>query len=477
MAPSPESSSSSSTGDRRMTRWRSPLTMPRSGRWAVALAFSVVSALVAMTVTGVVGSTPQASAGNTAAAANPTANPAARTSLISQGKHTFRFDTFNDQAFWGGVLHLNRAIAGKKNGGVGPGVSPKTALSVGLKVDSDALPASVKQALKQGKVNLNDPATTLALLKLNAVVGVKGVFSKGGKLTSVGIECALCHSTVDNSFAPGIGHRLDGWANRDLNVGAIIGLSPNLQPVAKLLHTNVTTVHKVLNAWGPGKFDAELFLDGKAFQPNGRSGATLIPPAFGLAGVNLHTWTGWGSIPYWNAFVAVLEMHGQGDFFDPRLDNAAQFPIAAENHFGHIRVSRDLVTPKLPGLQAYQLSLRAPRPPKGEFNARMAAAGKKLFSGQAECSTCHVPPIYTEPGQNLHTGQQIGIDNFEANRSPTHMYRTAPLAGLWTHIKGGFYHDGRFKTLLGVVKHYNSFFHLHLTKAQMNDLVQYLRSI
>ena len=441
----------------------------------MALAFSVASALAAMAVTGVVGGTPQASARNAAAAANPA--PAAAARLVSQGKHTFRFDTFNDQAFWGGVLHLNQAIAGKKNGGVGPGVSPKTALAVGLKVDVDALPASVKQALKEGKVNLNDPATTLALLKLNAVVGVKGVFGKGGKLTSVGIECALCHSTVDNSFAPGIGHRLDGWANRDLNVGAIIGLAPNLQPVANLLHTNVATVHKVLNAWGPGKFDAELFLDGKAFQPSGRSGATLIPPAFGLAGVNLHTWTGWGSIPYWNAFVAVLEMHGQGDFFDPRLDNAAQFPIAAENHFGHIRVKHDLVTPKLPGLQAYELSLKAPKPPKGSFNARMAAAGKKLFNGQAECSTCHVPPIFTEPGENLHTGQQIGIDNFEANRSPTHMYRTAPLAGLWTHTKGGFYHDGRFRTLLAVVKHYNSFFHLHLTKTQMNDLVQYLRSI
>ncbi|HEX6853931.1 MAG TPA: hypothetical protein VF204_01420 [Streptosporangiaceae bacterium] len=440
----------------------------------MALAFSVASALVAMAVTGVVGSTPQASARN-AAAANPA--PAAAARLVSQGKHTFRFDTFNDQAFWGGVLHLNQAIAGQKNGGVGPGVSPKTALAVGLKVDVDALPASVKQALKEGKVNLNDPATTLALLKLNAVVGVKGVFGNSGKLTSVGIECALCHSTVDNSFAPGIGHRLDGWANRDLNVGAIIGLAPNLQPVANLLHTNVATVHKVLSAWGPGKFDAELFLDGKAFQPGGRSGATLIPPAFGLAGVNLHTWTGWGSIPYWNAFVAVLEMHGQGDFFDPRLDNAAQFPIAAENHFGHIRVRHDLVTPKLPGLQAYELSLKAPTPPRGSFNARMAAAGKKLFNGQAECSTCHVPPIFTEPGQNLHTGQQIGIDNFEANRSPTHMYRTTPLAGLWTHTKGGFYHDGRFRTLLAVVKHYNSFFHLHLTKAQMNDLVQYLRSI
>jgi hypothetical protein len=278
-------------------------------------------------------------------------------------------------------------------------------------------------------------------------------------------------------LAPGIGHRLDGWANRDLNVGAIIGFAPNLQPIASLLHVSVATVHKVLNAWGPGKFDAELLLDGKGFQPNGRSAATLIPPAFGLAGVNLHTWTGWGSIPYWNAFVAVLEMHGQGDFFDPRLDNAKQFPIAAANHFGHVMVQHDLVTAALPGLQAYELSLRAPRPPKGSFNAQDAALGKVLFDGLAECSTCHVPPIFTEPGENLHTGRQIGIDNFESNRSPTHMYRTAPLAGLWTHLKGGFYHDGRFPTLLAVVEHYNKVLHLRLTRAEENDLVQYLLSI
>jgi cytochrome c peroxidase len=389
----------------------------------------------------------------------------------------FRTYTFGDQTFWGSTLHLNQAIEGAKNGGVGPGISPVTALSLGLKVDVDALPQSVQDGIKNGTIDLNDPATTLALLKLNAVIGVKGIFNADGSLKTVGIECALCHSTVDNSFAPGIGHRLDGWANRDLNVGAIISAAPNLSPVAKLLRVSVPTVKKVLAAWGPGKFDAELLLDGKGFQPNGRSAATLIPPAFGLAGVNLHTWTGWGSIPYWNAFVAVLEMHGHGDFTDARLDNAKQFPVAARNHFGHVRVKHDRVTPALPSLQAYELSLRAPKPPVGSFNAKQAAAGKVLFDGPAECSTCHVPPIFTDPGENLHTGKQIGIDNFEANRSPTHMYRTAPLAGLWTHTKGGFYHDGRFKTLLAVVKHYDKVFHLHLTKTQENDLVQYLRSI
>jgi hypothetical protein len=397
--------------------------------------------------------------------------------LVAEGKQTFRFDTFGDQAFWGDTLHLNQAIAGAANGGVGPGVSPKTALSVGLKVDVDALPGQVRSDIAHGKVNLDDPAVTLTLLKLNSVVGVKGIFDKAGRLNSVGIECALCHSSVDSSLAPGIGHRLDGWANRDLNVGAIIGLSPNLQPVASLLHTDVPTVHKVLDAWGPGKFDAELFLDGKAFQPNGTSAATLIPPAFGLAGVNLHTWTGWGSIPYWNAFVAILEMHGQGTFFDSRLDNAAQFPIAAENHFGHVKAPVDLVSPKLPGLQAYQLSLKAPTPPRNSFDKAAAARGKTLFNGQAECSTCHVPPTFTEPGNNLHPGSQIGIDSFEADRSPTHMYRTSPLAGLWTHQKGGFYHDGRFPDLQSVVKHYDSTFHLGLSAKQQGDLVQYLLSL
>jgi hypothetical protein len=341
----------------------------------------------------------------------------------------------------------------------------------------DALPGSVQSAIANGQVNLDDPAVTLTLLKLNSVVGVKGFFDQNGRLNSVGIECALCHSTVDNSFAPGIGHRLDGWANRDLNVGAIIGLSPNLQPVASLLHTDVATVHKVLDTWGPGKFDAELFLDGKAFQPNGTSAATLIPPAFGLAGVNLHTWTGWGSIPYWNAFVAILEMHGKGTFYDARLDNAAQFPIAAENGFGHIQSDVDLVSPKLPALQAYQLSLKAPKPPKGSFDQTAAGRGKNLFNGAAECSTCHVPPTFTEPGNNLHPGNAIGIDNFEADRSPTHMYRTSPLAGLWSHQTGGFYHDGRFPDLLSVVKHYDSTFHLGLTAGQQKDLVQYLLSL
>ncbi len=260
---------------------------------------------------------------------------------LKEGQHTFRVDTFGDEAWWGDTLHLHEGIEGATLGGIGPGISPAIALSLGLKVDLDALPASLVQQLKMGKVNLNDPAVTLALLKLNAVVGVTGHSNPDGSLKSVGIQCALCHSTVDNALAPGIGHRLDGWANRDLNVGAIIAAAPNLQPIADLLSTDQATVRKVLNSWGPGKFDAELLLDGKAFRPDGKPAATLIPPAFGLAGINLHTWTGWGSVPHWNALVANLEMHGKGDFYDSRLDNATQFPIAAANHYGNVQNNPD----------------------------------------------------------------------------------------------------------------------------------------
>jgi hypothetical protein len=249
--------------------------------------------------------------------------------MVEQGQSIFRFDTFGDEAFWGDTLNLHQAIEGAKLGGVGPGVSPATALAVGLKVDVNALPASLIAALKEGKVNLNDPSTTLALLNLNSVLGVTGIFNSQGTLQSIGIQCAFCHSTVDNSLAPGIGHRQDGWANQDLNVGAIVSLAPNLQPVASLLSTDVAAVRKVLAAWGPGKFDAELLMDGKGFRPDGKTAATLIPPAFGLPGVNLHTWTGWGSVTYWNAFVGNLEMHGKGTFFDPRLNDATQFPVAA----------------------------------------------------------------------------------------------------------------------------------------------------
>ena len=396
---------------------------------------------------------------------------------LRQGRKTFRFDTFGDESFWGDTLQLHRAIEGAKLGGVGPGVSPNTALAVGLKVDVDALPHNVIEALKHGRLDLNDPAVTVALLKLNAVVGVTGFFDSNGKLSSMGIQCALCHSTVDNSLVPGIGHRLDGWANRDLNVGAIVSLAPNLKPVADLLQTDENTVRQVLASWGPGKFDAELFMDGKAFRPDGKSAATLIPPAFGLAGVNLHTWTGWGSVTYWNAFVANLEMHGKGNFFDPRLDDANQFPVAARAGFGHVHNDVDLITPKLGALHTYQLSLPAPAPPRGSFDKEAAKRGKVVFDGAGKCSTCHVAPLFTEPGWNMHTAEEIGVDSFQADRAPDHRYRTSPLKGLWTHTKGGFYHDGRFATLDDVVNHYEEQFNLGLTDQQKHDLVQYLKSL
>jgi hypothetical protein len=397
--------------------------------------------------------------------------------LVAQGRQIFRFDTFGDQDFWGGALQLHKALEGAQHGGVGPGVSPATALAVGLKVDQDALPPGLVRQIKAGQVNLNDPAVTLALLQLNAVVGVTGFFNSDGTLKSVGIQCAFCHSTVDNAFAPGIGHRLDGWANRDLNVGAIVALSPNLQPFADLLGVDQNTVRTVLNSWGPGRFDAELPLDGKAFRPDGKSGSVLIPPAFGLAGVNLHTWTGWGSVPYWNAFVAILEMHGKGTFFDPRLDDAAKFPIAAKAGEGHVHNSEDLVTAKLGALQFYQLAIAAPAPPRGSFDKAAAQRGKKLFDGTARCSTCHTEPLTTEPGWDMHTAAEVCVDDFQASRAPDDRYRTSPLNGLWTHTKGGFYHDGRFATLLDVVNHYDSCFSLGLAGQEKSDLVEYLKSL
>ena len=397
--------------------------------------------------------------------------------LVRQGRQIFRFDDFGDAAFWSGALQLHRAIEGSAHGGVGPGVSPKTALSVGLKVDVKALPRAVRRALRAGKVNLNSPATTLALLKLNAVVGIKAKFNRAGTLRSIGLTCAVCHSTVNNSFGPGIGARLDGWPNRDLNVGAIVSLAPNLKPVTDLLGVDEATVKKVVAAWGPGKFDAELFLDGKGFQPDGRSAATLIPPAYGLTGVNLHTYTGWGSVPYWNAFVANLEMHGQGNFTDARLDDATKFPVAARARMGHTQHAVDLISSKLPALQAYQLSLAPPRPRRGSFDRAAARRGEAIFDGKGRCASCHIPPTFTDAGENLHAPAEICTDAFQASRSPTNAYRTTPLRGVASHAKGGFWHDGRFQTLGQVVAHYNSCFGLGLSSQQQSDLVQYLRSL
>jgi len=408
-------------------------------------------------------------------ATDPIANNAQ--TMVNDGRKTFRFDTFGDEAFWGDTIKLHQALAGAKLGGVGPGVSPKTALSVGLKVDVDALPAAIVSGLKAGTVDLTDPATTLALMSLNAVVGITGIFSADGKLQSMGVQCALCHSTVDDSLAAGVGHRLDGWANRDLNVGAIVALAPDLSVLTKLLGVDDPTVRGVLNGWGPGKFDAELLLDGKALRPDGKSGAVLIPPAFGLAGVNLGTWTGFGGTTYWNAFVANLEMHGQGTFFDERLDDATQFPIAAKAGFGNTRSATDMVTSKLAALHFYQLAIPAPPSPGISVFDFSAMRGQALFNGKAKCANCHVPPLFTEPGYNLHTAQEMGIDNFQSGRSPANGYRTAPLKGLWTHSKGGYYHDGRYPTLQAVIDHYNTLLGTGLSSDEQNDLIEYLKTL
>jgi hypothetical protein len=401
--------------------------------------------------------------------------------LMDDGRAAFRHDTFGSEGFWGGALQLHQGIAGQKHGGVGAGVSPKQALAAGLKVDVAALPPSLVEALKAGKVDLDDPGSTLALIKANAVVGVTGFFDAQGRITSLGIQCALCHSHVDDALAPGIGRRLDGWPNSDLNIGAIVSLAPTLKPYVDLLGVDEATVRKVLASWGPGKFDAQLTLDGKAFRPDGQSAATLIPPAFGLAGVNQHTWTGsWGGVTYWNAFVANLEMHGRGNFFDPRLNNREQYPVAARAGLGNTRTPDDRITPRLAALHFYQLAMPVPKPPAGTFDQARAARGQTTFSGKARCATCHVPPIFTEPGWNLHKADEIGIDSFQADRSPDRAYRTTPLRALWETKKihkGGFYHDGRFPTLLDVVSHYNRVLNLGLTAAESQDLIEYLKSL
>ena len=396
--------------------------------------------------------------------------------MLADGRSIFRYDTFGSEAFWTGRLRIHQAIAGARLGGVGLGVSPATALAVGLKVDSEALPPSITAGIRGGSIDLNDPATTLALLQLNAVIGLSGHFD-GPRLTSVGIQCSLCHSTVDDAVAPGIGRRLDGWPNRDLNVGAIVNLAPDLSAFTSHLGADEATVRRVFSSWGPGRFDAELLLDGKAFRPDGRTAATLIPAAYGLAGVNLHTYTGWGSVTHWNAFVANLEMMGSGTFYDPRLTDATRFPLAARAGFANVRKSPDLVTSKLAALQYYQLSIPAPTPSPDTYSPRGAERGRDVFNGAARCASCHVAPIFSEPGWPMHTAAEIGIDDFQANRSPDQRYRTTPLRGLFARAKGGFYHDGRFPTLRAVVDHYDQAFNLRLSEGDKLDLVEYPKSL
>ncbi len=368
------------------------------------------------------------------------------------GQQVFRFDTFGDEQLWTDTLQMHQAIAS---------VSPLTALGVGLKVDVEALPAALIAALQAGQVDLNDPAVTIELLRLNAVVGVMGKVDDLGQLTRVGTTCALCHSTVDNSFTIGIGKRLDGWPNRDLNVGAILGLSPALPD----------TLKAEFSTWGPGKYDPRHHaFDGTNIIPlNSPTLPVLIPPAYGLQGVGFETYTGDGSISYWNSYVGVSQMGGQGSFSDPRINLT-------------ITQKPDRVTPKLPALLEYQLSLAAPIPPSGSFNAAAARRGERLFHGKANCASCHTPPTYTDvlsgPDPSvpfLHDPAEVGTEPLYAARSATGRYRTAPLRGVWHHPP--YFHDGSAATLLAVVNHYDQRFNLNLSAQQKADLVEFLKSL
>ena len=406
-------------------------------------------------------------------------NLVASNRLFAEGKQTFRFDTFGDEAFWGDQLRLHETVRT---------LSPKQALGLGLKVDVDALPREVVDALRRGKVDLDDPAVTAVLLKQDAVLGVKGFFD-GGTLKSIGLTCALCHSTADDSLAPGIGHRLDGWPNQDLDVGRIVASVPNLTPLTNLLQVDEATLESVLQSWGPGYYDAIINHDGKVGPPP-HLGAVRIPPAFGLAGHDLHTWgAGWGTVTYWNAYVANTQMMGIGNFYDPRLNDPVKYPVAARSGRWNIRCGRpvgnveratctgpDRITSKLAALHFYQLALPAPEAPKSSFNRRAAKRGERIFNGKGTCAGCHMQPLFTDAGRNAHTGQELCIDNFHANRAPGNAYVTAPLSGLFAKSKRGFYHDGRFPNLEAVVNHYDSCFGLALTAREKSDLVQYLKS-
>jgi hypothetical protein len=400
-------------------------------------------------------------------------------SMRKEGREIYRYDTFGSEEFWG-KTRLHEAILGEKQGGVGPGLSAEDALKLGLKVDIGKLPAILVEVIKKGSVSLSKPETTLELLKADSVLGVKAFTDPNTKkVTAIGITCAFCHSTVDDSFAKGIGRRLDGWPNRDLDVGAIVAMAPDLSQFTALLGVDDATVRKVLKSWGPGRYDAELNQDGKAFRPDGKTAATVIPAAFGLLGVNLHTYTGWGSVTYWNAYVANTQMYGKGTFFDPRImRDPSQFPVGAKARLGDIRNQPDRITPKLAALHYYQLSIPPPKPKKDSFDAAAAERGRALFEGKARCATCHVPPLFVEPGWSMHTAEEIGIDDFQASRSPDKkFYRTTPLKGLFVRAKPGFYHDGRFADYRAVVEHYDGHLRLGLSEEEKAALVEYLKSL
>ena len=395
------------------------------------------------------------------------------TAMLDEGRQAFRYDTFGSERFWGGDLRLHEAIEGAKHGGTGPGLTLRAALAMGLKIDPEGLAPELRDALASGRVDLDSPEVTLDLLRAKAIVGLTGNADGKGGLVSVGMQCALCHSTVDNSVASGVGRRLDGWANRDLDMGALMALAPTLQPLAELIGCDEAALRAALATWGPGKFDPALVLDGKLARPDNKPAAVLIPSTFGLAGLTRAA--GLGSVGHWVSFASP---RAAGSIRDPRLDDAKQFPVAAQARMGHLAGdSDDAIASKLPALEFYQLSIPAPTPPPGSFDAAAAERGADVFRGAGRCVACHTEGLTSEPGYNFHKGEEVGIDDFQAERTPERLYRTKPLRGLWSHAKGGFYHDGRFATLPDVVGHYESVMALGLTDTQRSDLVEYLKSL
>ena len=392
--------------------------------------------------------------------------------LVAQGKTTFRFDTFGDEAFWTDKLKLNTAIAGSAHdGGVGPGLSPKAALGLGLKVDADALPSALAQQIQAGQVNLDDPATTLALLDLNAIVGIKGKLSADkNSLASLGITLRSLPFDGRQFLLAGNWKAARWLAQSRFDVGAIISLAPDLSPFTMLLGVDDATVRTVLAAWGPGKFDAELILDGKGFRPDGKTAATLIPAAYGLAGREFAYVHRLGLDPVLECVRGHSRDARKRKLLRPAPRRRDPLPSRGRAKLGHVTSTSDLVTGKLDELHVYQLSLPAPEPAPGSFDSVAAARGQALFNGAAKCAQCHTPPTYTEPGWNMHTAEEIGIDDFQAQRSPDGRYRTTPLGGVASRSKGGFYHDGRFATFREVVDHYDTLQSLALTEAQKNDL-------
>jgi mono/diheme cytochrome c family protein len=408
--------SSSDTADVGATRW-----------WPLPLAVGIVCVIVILM---------------SSCDDDPTGPEPLDPALVAQGKTVFRFDTFGDETFWTDTLRMHEVIR--------TGVSPATALSVGLKVDLDTLPAQVRADLQAGRVDLNSPATTVTLLKLGAVIGVIGQVDASNNLTRVGITCAICHSTVDNSFAAGIGRRLDGWPNRDLDVGAIVALSPALTAGQK----------SVYNSWGPGMYDPR-------FNRDGQNLPVVLPPAFGLREVRMELYTGDDTVSYWNAYVAITQMHGHGTFTDARIGVNVQNPP-------------DMVSSKLAALRAYQFSLEKPAPVAAEFDAVAAGRGRAVFDGAGQCSTCHTGATFTDINEGrLHTAAETGQDPAYAQRSVTKMYRTTPLRGLWNppQLRGPYFHDGSAATLEAVVDHYNTRRTLGLTAQQKSDLVHFLKSL